>query len=376
MLPCSFSLLSVMTALGILSMSSENQNPSPTSPASPELVASSATRSPRLAVVVIGRNEGERLRRCLASVRGGAEHIVYVDSGSSDGSAEHARSEGFEVVELDMSIPFSAARARNAGFARLGERGVDAEFVQFVDGDCEVHPEWLGAALEALVARPEWAIVCGRRRERAPESSLYNRLCDVEWDTPIGEATACGGDFLVRARVFSEVGGFNPTVVAGEEPELCHRIRGFGHKVVRLDREMTLHDAAMTRFGQFWRRAERAGYAYALVAALHFRSARRIWVKQVASIVVWALLPLVLVAAAFLLSPLALVGFLLYPLLWAKMVRHFRVDRGLARGLARAYAAACVVGKFAEFRGVLRAACDVLFGRARTIIEYKSVGAS
>ena len=56
-----------------------------------------------------------RLRQCLLSV--GSATIVYVDSGSTDGSIACAQSLGVESCpELDLSIPFTAARARNAGF--------------------------------------------------------------------------------------------------------------------------------------------------------------------------------------------------------------------------------------------------------------------
>ena len=329
-----------------------------------------------LAVVVIGRNEGERLKRCLEKVRLSADHVVYVDSASSDGSPEYAHSLGVDVVELDMSQPFSAARARNAGFERLIEVAPGVRYVQFIDGDCEIDAKWLSFARGELDRHEDWAIVCGRRRERFPEASLYNRLCDVEWDTPIGEATACGGDFLIDARVFSEVGGFNPTVIAGEEPELCHRIRATGRRIFRLSHEMTLHDAAMTRLSQWCKRVERAGYAFALVCVLHLRSPRRIWVKQVLSIIAWAALPLVLATLAWFIGPVVLWGFSLYPLLWLKTYRHLWLQRRLPVRLALAYATACVLGKFLEFRGVLRAFGDLVLRRQRQIIEYKNVGAA
>ena len=70
-------------------------------------------KSTKCGAVVIGRNEAERLRHCLNSLLGGGLTIVYVDSDSVDGSAALARSLGAEVVQLDLSRPFTAARARN-----------------------------------------------------------------------------------------------------------------------------------------------------------------------------------------------------------------------------------------------------------------------
>ena len=176
-----------------------------------------------LGVVVIGRNEGERLRRCLSAVCVRNVTVVYVDSNSTDGSSELARTQGAEVVELDLSQPFTAARARNAGFARLEQIDADVRFVQFVDGDCELVDGWLAQASGVLEERPEVAVVCGRRRERFPEQSIYNRLADLEWNTPVGEAKYCGGDAMMRVAAFRQVGGFNPDLIAGEEPELCVR---------------------------------------------------------------------------------------------------------------------------------------------------------
>src|SRR4051794_6544130 len=99
-----------------------------------------------LGVIAIGRNEGERLRRCLESLSGLGLTIVYVDSSSEDGSVELARGLGAEVVELDLARPFTAARARNEGFERLGQIDPEVRFVQFVDGDCEVAGGWLDTA--------------------------------------------------------------------------------------------------------------------------------------------------------------------------------------------------------------------------------------
>ena len=201
-------------------------------PASPEVDASDC------AIVVIGRNEGERLRRCLDSCAG-AGLRVYVDSNSADGSRELARAKGVETVELDLSRGFTAARARNAGFARLRELRPDLQVVMFVDGDCEIAPDWIPAALALLRSRPDVVAVCGRRRERFPQASVYNRLCDIEWNTPVGEARAFGGDVVVRASALAAAGGYRDDLIAGEEPELCVRLRAAGGKIWRLDQDMT-----------------------------------------------------------------------------------------------------------------------------------------
>ena len=326
----------------------------------------------RVGLVAIGRNEGERLRQCLDSVIGKVARIVYVDSGSTDGSVELARSLGVDVVELDLSIPFTAARARNAGFAHLLQANSQIEFVQFVDSDCEVAPGWLDYALAQLEANPNVAVVCGRRRERFPEQSIYNRLCDIEWDTPVGEAKACGGDSMMRVAAFQQVGGFNPTLIAGEEPELCVRIRQNGGKILRLDAEMTRHDAQMMRFGQWWKRMLRGGHAFAEGAWLHGRTPERHWVKESRSIWIWGLLvPLLALGLAWPTKGWSLLLLGGYPLMAYRISRYMQ-QQGLKAKDAWLYGLFCMLGKIPQLQGQLQFHINRLLGRRNVLVEYKT----
>lgn len=325
----------------------------------------------RVGVVAIGRNEGMRLRRCLQSVVGRASAVVYVDSGSTDGSTATAREIGAEVVELDLTIPFTAARARNAGFDRLREILPEVEFVQFVDGDCEVDSQWLPTAVAALDAEPRLACVCGRRRERFPHETVYNRLCDLEWDTPVGEAKACGGDVLVRAAAFVEVGGYDPTLIAGEEPEMCVRLRACGWRVRRLPDEMTLHDAAMTSWRQWWRRSVRAGHAYAEGAARHGRPPERHWVREVRSNWLWgAIVPTLALGFAWPTHGASLALMLGYVVLAWRVRRHMQGRNYSARD-AVVYAMFTVLGKFPMAVGQAQYVWNRCVGRRSRLIEYK-----
>ena len=316
-----------------------------------------------LAAVAIGRNEGDRLRACLASLAGRVERIVYVDSGSSDGSVALARAFGAEVVALDMDRPFTAARARNAGLAALPGAGI--ELVQFLDGDCALQPGWLPAARAFLRERPACGAVCGRRRERHPEASVFNMLCDLEWDTPPGEARACGGDALMRVEALRAVGGFREDLIAGEEPELCVRLRAAGWTIWRLEREMTLHDAAMTRPSQWWRRARRGGYAFAEGAFLHGAPPERHWVRETRRAIAWgALLPAGAVAGALALTPWALLLLLAYPLQVLRLA-------GRAGRAGRLAALFHVLAKFPEALGALEFHARRRIGRRAALIEYK-----
>jgi GT2 family glycosyltransferase len=319
-------------------------------------------------LVAIGRNEGERLRRCFRSVPASIARVVYVDSGSVDGSIELARVVGAEVVELGSDVPFTAARARNAGIARLTEVHASIEFFFVVDGDCEIVSGFVEAALVEMASAPEVAVVCGRRRERFRDASIYNALCDMEWNTPVGEAEACGGDALIRASAFRQVGGYDGAIIAGEEPELCLRLRREGWRVRRIDRDMTLHDAAITRFGQWWRRAVRAGHAYAELFVRH-----RHWASEVRSFVFYgALIPLAAFVAAPSTSGWSLALFGVYGLLYLR-VRALRRRAGDVPRDAALYALFCVVAKFAHVAGAARFVANRVFGRKAAIIEYKQV---
>lgn len=321
-----------------------------------------------IALVVIGRNEGERLVRCLQSAQGQAAVVVYVDSASQDASVANARRLGAQVVELDMSRPFSAARARNEGWQRALQICPTAQFVQFVDGDCELLPAWMPQARQTLRDQPAVVAVCGRRKERFPQASIYNRLCDLEWNTPVGEALAVGGDAMFRASALVQSGGYRADVVAGEEPELCVRLRQAGGKILRIDGDMTLHDANIHQFKQWWTRAKRGGYAYALGAHLHGQPPERHWVKEHRRALAWGLwLPLGILASSLVMPGLATLAALIYPLQVVRMA----LRNPTASDIPWHYAGFSVVGKFAEAQGCLRFWMERRQGATPTIIEYK-----
>jgi glycosyltransferase involved in cell wall biosynthesis len=329
-----------------------------------------------LGIVTIGRNEGERLRRCLTSVVGRGLPVVYVDSNSTDGSPALARSLGAEVVELDPSWPVGVPRARNEGFQRLCQIDPDVRFVQFLDGDCELVEGWLERGCRVLGDRPEVALVTGRRRERFPERSIYNRLADLEWDMPIGEINGSHGDIMVRTLAFCQVGGFDAAVLVGEDYELCVRLRKQGWILLRIDAEMTLHDMAMTRFGQWWWRNVRCGYGYADGALVHGKPPERHWVREVRSILFWGVaLPGLALAAAWPSrgASLLLLGGYVY-LYWR--IRRYGSNRRWSAPDAQLYARWCILAKFPHAIGLFTYWFRRLRRSERRIIEYKGVGAA
>jgi GT2 family glycosyltransferase len=323
----------------------------------------------KLGIVAIGRNEGERLRACLRSVAGRVAAGVYVDSASTDGSPELARSFGFEVVELDLTTPFTAARARNEGLRRLVAARPGLEWVQFVDGDCEMRDGWLERAVDELASDPSLGAVCGRLRERHPETSIYNQLCDLEWDQPAGDVDECGGIVMLRLAPFERIGGFDPKILAGEEAEMFRRLRDLGYRVRRLETEMAWHDAGLTRFDQWWRRSVRSGHAYAEVSQV----SPPLFAREVRSNWFWGIGLPAAIAGSALLPPVAAVLASLYPALFFRVLRR-RLSTGEAPRTAALYAAFVVLGKFPTALGQAKYAMNRRTGRKYTYAKTSGPG--
>ena len=310
-----------------------------------------------ISAVVIGRNEASSLSQCISSLVLKAQYVVYVDSGSTDKSVSVAKNARAFVVQLDMQAPFTAARGRNVGFYHVLSMSPDTKYVQFVDGDCEIIPGWLDAGALFLQEHDCYAAVCGRLRERHPDASIYNRLCDIEWNGPTGDIESCGGIFLVRATAFAEIGGMNSAIAAGEEPEMCLRLRRAGWRIARLDKEMALHDATLLRFAQWWQRVVRGGRG---AMDVYTRTGRQVFAPQVKRTRLWTIGWCFAVLFSFMVNSilhgtqwatlpiLALVA--LYP---AQMVRLAVKIRTRCPGWreAVAYGVLMMLGKWAELQG-------------------------
>ena len=201
---------------------------------------------------------------------------------------------------------------------------------------------------------------------------MYNRLADLEWDTPIGEAQACGGDAMMRVEALKQVKGFNPALIAGEEPELCVRLREQGWRILRIDAEMALHDMAMTRFRQWWKRSVRTGHAYAEGSAMHGRTAERHWVRESRSAGFWGIVvPLIAFGLAWPTRGLSLVLLGGYPLLYRRTRQYYAVQRGWRLEDARLYAAWIVLAKFPQSIGLVRYWAGRILSQPRRVIDYR-----
>ena len=319
-------------------------------------------------VVVIGRNEGARLIKCFESVREHADFVVYVDSGSTDSSVAMARSMGVAVLELDMRAPFTAARARNAGFFHMKLLAPTALYVQFVDGDCELASSWIATARGFLDTNPDVVVCAGRLSEKFPDASIYNMLCDLEWQSPVGESKMCGGIAMMRVAAFERVRGFNDSLICGEEPELCSRLRASGGKIWRIANDMALHDANMHRFGQWWLRTVRSGYSDAQATAVDKVAPERRGVRASRSTWIWAFaIPVGIFAAALWIPFLALVLAMVYPL----QIGRLALSGNSTSRQNWWRAMFLVLGKFPELQGQFKFRQEQLCGKSSRLIEHK-----
>jgi GT2 family glycosyltransferase len=326
-------------------------------------------------VVVIGRNESPRLARALAAVEPLKATTVYVDSGSSDGSAEIAERAGVHVLRL-VQGPFTAARGRREGFDFITARMPGIEHVQFIDGDCAIDEGWFDDGLKFLDEHPECGAVVGRLREEHAGRSLLIRVVEVEWDLPEGDTDVIGGISLMRASALRQVGNWRIDLVAGEELDLSSRLRAAGFGLHRLARDMCRHDIGITRLGEFWKRSVRTGHSYAQLAVVQRRNGPKRWMKRTLGHLAYGLvIPPAMAVAAVFWWPGVLLGAAVYLLLIARLAM-WRLGRGDELDVALTYAAITAVCKIAAGIGALKYFAGRLTGKEATIFEYKGGGGS
>ncbi len=329
--------------------------------------------SRKVGVVVIGRNEGARLQSSIEAIPDDVDRVVYVDSGSTDDSVAIARGLGADVVLLDRSSPYTAARARNAGFERVMQESPQVEYVQFIDGDTSLDASWISMASIFMGESPEVAAVFGRLSEKSPRRSIYNQVCDIEWGmNDPGECKAFLGIVMIRAGAFAQVGGYDPNVIAAEDDELSIRIRETGATIVHLDAQMAFHDAEIVSFRQWWIRAKRTGYAFAQVNAMHGGPPEFYFRRNVRRTIVWGMfLPLAVLGVAAASPGLALTS--LVVLYGARTIRTTLQCRrkGWSDKAAISWGMLCTMASFPHLVGWIRYWHDTFRGRYRVIIEYK-----
>ncbi len=303
--------------------------------------------------VIIGRNVEKTLKSCIESVEAsqytrGKVKIIYVDGGSSDASVLIARAvPDVEVIEIGDVQP-TPGLGRNLGF-----RAGSAPFIQFIDADTTLSPDWLQVGTKHMAEGV--GAVFGQRKEAKRDATRYNMIADIEWTPLTGDAF--GGDVLIRRSVIEERGGYDEDMVAGEDPELAQRIVKAGHKIIHVAAPMTEHDIDMHRWDQWWRRAYRTGYGFASVQKRHpgacHEEMQRILRRGGVSVL--AIIVGVILAAFsswWLLLWLGAALLILWPRIFK--IEQFQKARGIPLDEAALYAWHCSLVVVPQFFGVMR----------------------
>lgn len=318
---------------------------------------------PKIGVVIIGINVEKYLEDCISSVLS-ADYpenlleIVYVDGGSQDDSPEIAKAiEGIKVIELRDRQP-TPGRGRNTGWKVLS-----VPLIQFLDADTILNPDWLNRAVPMLDDLT--VAVCGHRREKDPYRNAYHMLTNMEWHYEMGLCRYFGGDVLVKREALEKTGGFDESLIAGEDPELSYRIRQKGWQILRIDAPMTTHDINMTTLKQYLKRAYRSGYAYAEIGLRFIKNNEKMWLRELVRIIYKTLVPIALVLAGFMIGKVWL-GILLGLLILGRP--FFRLNR-LKQNLGQSwkytliYAGHSALVVYPQFWGILRYFWGRSFGR-------------
>ncbi len=329
---------------------------------------------PNISIVVIGLNVENYLARALNAVRNSDYpreklEIIYVDSGSTDMSRPIAA--GFPEVQLiDLNDPApNAAKGRNAGF-----RAAKHEVIQFVDADSYLDPAWMKQAVSVL--KGDVGAVAGHLNERYPEKNFFHKMAHLEWNLRVGsdgwstqstEALTFGGNVMLHKRVFLAAGGYDETMIAGEDPDLSYRVRHTGFRILRLNSPMASHDNNLKSWRQYLTRTYRSGIAYALLAKKYWTQSEKFMMKRLMRIFGGVLLPQMMIFSGILFNQVALgvaLGLLVAFRLVFKTSKFARLF-GISRTRAFQYALYLALSIYPQFMGVLSTFGKALIAQGR-----------
>ena len=265
-------------------------------------------------------------------------------------------------------LPLTAARARNAGFEYLRSALPHLEFVQFVDGDCELVPGWSEMA-ERFLQRARRHRSCLRSKARTLSRKIRSIIgCVIRSGIRLSAAPMPAAETPCFESEHSKTwADLIQLLLPAKSRNSAYDYESVAGKSGASTSEMTVHDAAMTSFNQWWKRTARGGHAYAEISALHASSAARIWQWEKMRAMLWgAVLPIIVVAGAMV-SKLALIGALLYP---AQICRT-AVRRGANKLSSWRFSTFMLIAKFAEMQGIARYWQSQISGRRPRRVDYK-----
>lgn len=205
----------------------------------------------RYAAVTPVRNEVSNLRRLSASLAGQSvrpDRWVIVDTGSTDGTVDLARSLASEQPWIEfLSLPAATSTKRGGPIVRAFEAGAasldgSADVIVKLDADVSFGSEYFERILEAFAADPRLGIVSGSAQE----------LEDGVWRTRHNTgASVWGAARAYRAECLDDVRPLEEQMGWDGIDEIKARVRGWTTETL-LDLPFRHHRAEGARDGSAW----------------------------------------------------------------------------------------------------------------------------
>jgi glycosyltransferase involved in cell wall biosynthesis len=198
-----------------------------------------AVKVPAVTFVIPARNEGECIGRCIDAIKtietaGRDVEIVVVDNGSTDDTADIARTRGASVVS-QMGGTIGALRNYGARVSR-------GSFLAFLDADCIVPPDWLEQSFLRLDV--DRRVIVGFRMVIPDDANWVSRC----WDSLFSSRNVTAevdwlpsGNMIMTREAFVSVNGFDEKLETNEDCDLCFRLGKEGYRMISVADTAVVH---------------------------------------------------------------------------------------------------------------------------------------
>ncbi|WP_411819743.1 AAA family ATPase [Hyphococcus formosus] len=309
-------------------------------------------------VVVLGTDPRISPEAAIRSV-GDGRAIVFVPMGQMPDAMGVARKSGAVIAEQGGKGAPSAGRARNAGYRQLKKIAPHTRYVQFIDADSALDPDWLRQAERFMNRRPEVAVIEGLVNRNGRRPNFATLAAEKKAESPGEIVTVAGEAALVRCEAFEAAGGFRGDLLACEMDDLCIRQRKRGSHIWRVDADMIIREARRNPKMGWWQRSLRLGFDNAYAMSLHGNPPERHGVGATVWSVLWGgVFPLTILMAAGL---GALAASMFAPLTPAPLVAAGILALGAAVYISKIIASIIARGVFSI--GAWSGAFGAVFGR-------------
>ncbi|CAN5897068.1 hypothetical protein BH11GEM2_BH11GEM2_01880 [soil metagenome] len=185
----------------------------------------------------------------LAAARWSSAEVIYVDNGSTDGSAEYLASIAEDCIRV-CSLP----RGSIAGVRNFGAGQAHGEFLSFLDSDCAIEPDYFEQAVDAI--RSSGAAATGFQVDLPPHPNwievAWHELHHIRAARNVKYLNS--GNFFTRRSAFEGVGGFREDLTTGEDAELGQRYNAAGFTIFASPAVKAVHLGNPQTLPQFYRR--------------------------------------------------------------------------------------------------------------------------